>query len=121
MQPISSQEFGSFIAAKSAAAVHFDAEWNSSNRAVTRRQMAEAEASLKEQVNFCEVDCDANLELAKSIPILNVPSVAYYGEGKLIAVLIGTNQNVRARLERVLRGESIGQDDGLGGAIPHVR
>jgi thioredoxin 1 len=121
MVPLDSQQFESFIAAKSAAAVHFDAEWNSSYRAVTRRQMQEAEASLSEQVNFGEVDCDASPELAKSIRLLNIPSVAYYKDGKLIAVLIGARQNVRARLERILRGESIGRDDGLGGANAFVR
>jgi thioredoxin-like negative regulator of GroEL len=108
--------FESFIAAKSAAAVHFDAGWNSSYRALTRQRMQEAEASLSEQVNFGEVDCDANPELAKSIRLLNTPSVAYYKDGKLIAVLAGARQNVRARLERLLRGESMERDDGLGGA-----
>ena len=121
MVPLDSQQFESFIAAKSAAAVHFDAEWNSSYRAVTRLQMQKAETSLSEQVNFGEADCDANPELAKSIRLLNLPSVAYYKGGKLVAVLIGAQQNVRARLERLLRGESIGPDDGLGGVNATVR
>jgi hypothetical protein len=42
---LGNEQFASFIAAKSAAAVHFDAEWKSSYRAITRRQMQEAEAS----------------------------------------------------------------------------
>jgi thioredoxin-like negative regulator of GroEL len=113
MVHLGNEQFASFIAAKSAAAVHFDAEWNISYRAVTRRQMQEAEASLSEQVNFGEVDCDASPELAKSTCLLNIPSVAYYKDGKLVAVLVGARQNVRARLERILRGESIGPDDGL--------
>jgi thioredoxin-like negative regulator of GroEL len=116
MEPLNSQKFESFIAAKSVAATHFDAEWNSSSRAVMRGKMREAEASLSEQVNFGEVDCDASPELAKSIRLLNVPSVAYYKHGKLIRALIGEKQDVRSRLERILRGESIGRDDGLGGA-----
>src|ERR1700720_4700346 len=82
MEPLNSQQFESFIVAKRAAAVHFDAEWNGSYRAFMRRQMREAEASLREKVNFGEVDCDASPELAKSIPILNLPSVAYYAGGK---------------------------------------
>jgi hypothetical protein len=116
MEPLNSQQFESFFVAKRAAAVHFDAEWNGSYRAATRRQMREAEASLREKVNFGEVDCDASPELAKSLPTLNLRSVAYYAGGKLIAVLIGAEQNVRARVERILRGESIGQNDGHGGA-----
>jgi hypothetical protein len=101
MEPFDSEQFGAFIAAKSAVAVHFDAEWISANRAITRRQMGEAKSRLGERVNFLEVDCDVAPELAKSIPILNVRSVAYYADGKLIAVLIRTNQNVRGRLERI--------------------
>lgn len=118
---LDSQQFESFIAAKSAAAVHFDAEWDSSYRAVTRRQMQVAEALLSEQANFGEVDCDASPELAKSIRLLNIPSVVYYKDGKLIAALIGARQNVRARLARILLGESIGRDDGLGGVNAHLR
>ena len=38
--------------------------------------------------------------------------VAYYLDGKLVAALIGTGQNVLGRLERVLRGEPIGYKDG---------
>jgi hypothetical protein len=38
---------------------------------------------------------------------LNVPSVAYYRDGKLVGELIGAGQNVRLHLERVLRGDTI--------------
>jgi thioredoxin-like negative regulator of GroEL len=115
MQLLSSEEFKSFVEAKPAAAVHFDAEWDSRYRPVVHRRMLDAEEALADQVNFGEVHCESNPELAKSVPILNVPSVAYYRNGTLIAALIGAEQNVRARLERVLRGESIGYKDGLGG------
>jgi thioredoxin-like negative regulator of GroEL len=91
------------VAEKPAAAIHFDAEWDAKYRAVTRSAMAEAEQFLADRVNFGEVDCDTDLELAKSIPILNVPSVAYYRDGKLVAALIGAGQN----LERILRGDLI--------------
>ena len=60
-------------------------------------------------------------QLAKSIRLVNVPSVAYYKHGKLIAVLIGEKQDVRSRLERILRGESIARDDGVGGVKALVR
>jgi thioredoxin-like negative regulator of GroEL len=77
--------------------------------------MLEAEEALVDQVNFGEVDCDRDRELAKSIPVLNVPTVAYYRDGGLIVALIGAQQNIRARLERVLRGEPIGYKDGFDG------
>jgi thioredoxin-like negative regulator of GroEL len=116
MQLLTGTDFQSFIEAKKAAVVPFDAEWDVACRSVLRRRMRmlEAEELLADQVNFGEVDCDTNLDLAESIPIPNVPSVVYYRNGELIAALVGAEQNVRARVERVLRGESIGYKDGLG-------
>ena len=61
---------------------------------------------------FAEIDRDANAALAKSIPVANVPLVTYFRSGKLVAALIGAGQNVRARIERVRRGEAIGYNDG---------
>ena len=103
-------EVQAFIAAKPAAAIHLDAEWDTSYRTIVRRKMKEAEQALGDQVNFGEVDCDLVPELARSVPVLNVPSVAYYRKGKLIVVLAGTEQDVRGGLECILRGEAIGGD-----------
>jgi thioredoxin-like negative regulator of GroEL len=113
MQLLTGTDFQSFIEAKKAAVVPFDAEWDVAYRPVLRRRILEAEEVLADQVNFGEVDC-ANLDLAESIPIPNVPSVVYYRNGELIAALVGAELNVRARVGRVLRGESIGYKDGLG-------
>jgi len=76
-----------FLAEKAAAAIHFDANWDARYRAVTRTAMADAEHLLADRANFGEVGCDNYPELAKSIPILNVPSVAYYRDGKLVGAL----------------------------------
>jgi Thioredoxin len=113
MRLLTGTEVEAFIGAKPAAAIHFDAEWDTNYRTIVRRKMEEARQALGEQVNFGEVDCDLEAELAKSVPVLNVPSVAYYRNGVLIAALIGTEQDVRGGLERILRGESIG-----GSAVP---
>jgi len=64
-------------------------------------------------VNFGEADCDRDVELAKSIRVLDVPTVVYYLDGNLAGVLVGARQNILGRLERLLRGEPIGHDDGL--------
>jgi hypothetical protein len=105
-------ELPAFVAAKPVAAVHFDADWDANLRERTRRTMIEAEAALGDRANFGEIDCDANVELARAIPVGNVPLVAYYRHGKFVAALIGAGQNVRDRLERLLRGEEIGYEDG---------
>lgn len=65
-----------------------------------------------------EVDCDRDIELAKSVRPLNVPAVAYYLDGKLVTVLTGFRQNVRGRLERLLRGKQIGYKDGMDTRLP---
>ncbi len=109
-------EVEAFITAKPAAAIHFDAEWDTNYRAIVRHKMEEAEHVPGEQVNFGEVDCDLAPELAKSVSVLNVPSVAYYRKGVLIAALVGTEQDVRGGLERILRGEAI---EGENSAIPN--
>jgi thioredoxin-like negative regulator of GroEL len=107
MRALTQADIASFLAEKPAAAIHFDANWDANYRAVTRGAMADAEQVLAGRVNFGEVDCDSDPELAQSIPILNVPSVAYYRDGKLVGALIGAEQNVRLHLERVLRGDPI--------------
>jgi len=107
MRRLTQADIASFLGEKRVAAIHFDANWDAKYRAVTRSAMANAEQVLAGCVSFGEVDCDSDPELAKSIPILNIPSVAYYREGKLVGALISASQNVRLHLERVLRGDPI--------------
>jgi thioredoxin-like negative regulator of GroEL len=107
MRVLTQADIASFLAEKPAAAIHFDANWDAKYRAVTRSAMTDAEQVFADRANFGEVDCDNDPELAKSIPILNVPSVAYYRDGKRVGASIGAAQNVRLRLARVLRGDPI--------------
>lgn len=108
MRLVTQTDIAVFVAEKPAAAIHFDANWDAKHRDRIRSAMADAEQVLADRVNFGEVDCDRDPELAKSIPILNLPTVAYYRDGKLVGALIGAGQNVRIYLERVLRGDPIG-------------
>jgi hypothetical protein len=108
MRQLTTSDFESFISAKPAAAIHFDVAWDVRYRPILHGKMLEAENALGHRANFGEVDCDSNPELAKSIPVPNVPLVAYYRDGTLIAALVGADQNVRTQLERVLLGETIG-------------
>ena len=115
MRLLKSDQYQLFVSAKPAAAIHFDAEWDKNLRTETRLKMLEAEAALGEKVNFGEVDADADADGAIIQSISkgwNVPLVVYYRDGQLVAALIGVGQNVRDRVERVLRGEPIGYKDG---------
>ena len=113
MRPLTSADFQSFIKAKRAAAIRFDAKWDVAHGPILQHRMQDAEQVFADEVNFGEVDCDVERELASSIPIVNVPTVAYYRHGKLTAALVGAQQDVAGRVARVLRGESIGYGDGL--------
>jgi len=74
--------------------------------------MLEAEKESGDRANFGEVDLDRDMELAKSVSLLNVPTAGYYRDGQLVALMTGCRQNVRRRLERVMREEAIGHKDG---------
>ncbi len=116
MRQLTLDDYEKFVASKDVAAVHFDASWDVGHRPGVQRRMLEAHAAFGDRVSFAEVDIDAEVDLAKSLPIGNVPTVAYYVDGVLIAALIGANQNVKERVARLLRGESIGYKDGTDAA-----
>lgn len=112
IRKLNSEQYTDFLAERPVAVVHFDAEWDKVLRERTRRSMVVAQEAFGDQVSFGEIDADSNVALCRSIPVWNVPLVAYYRDGKLFAALIGAGQNVRLRVERVLRGDPIGYDDG---------
>lgn len=116
MRQLSFDEYAAFLAAKPIAAVHYDAAWDVGYRPGVRRRMVEAADAFGDQANFAEVDIDAEVELARALPIGNVPTVAYYRDGRLVAALIGADQNVKARVAKLLRGEKIGYKDGTDAA-----
>ena len=112
MRQLTTDDFASFIADHPVAVIHFDVPWDVGYRPGMRLEMKETSEVFSNGLDFAEVDCDAQHEIARAVPILNVPTVAYYRDGILVAALIGANQNVRARVERVLRNEPIGPEDG---------
>ena len=118
VQKLSRDNYEDFVRQKRAAAVHFDADWDVGYRPIARRRMGEASDVLGEHVNFGDVDWDHEVELAKSFRVLSVPTVAYYLDGTLVGVLVGAQQNILGRLERLLRGQQIGRDDGLAAPQP---
>jgi len=112
VKQLTAEDYDAFIREKQVAALHFDCIWDGYRQSL-RETMQQAEEELGDKVNFGEIDCDQNAELARSLRVLNVPTVVYYSDGFPIAVLGGGRQNVRGRLERLLRGETIGYKDGL--------
>jgi len=113
VEKLARDSFDDFVRQKRAAVVHFDADWDG-HRHIVRSKMIEVSKLLGQQVNLGEVDCDREVELAKSLRLVTVPTVVYYFCGDLVAVLPGARQNILRRLERLLVGKPIGRDDGLG-------
>lgn len=103
MRKLTADDLPEFLATKPVSVIHFDAEWDVSYRAQVRRAMLGAEAALGHVASFGEVDCDTNPEIARSTPVPNVPLVAYYRDGSLVMTVIGVNQDIRARVEHLVR------------------
>jgi thioredoxin-like negative regulator of GroEL len=114
VEQLTKASYDAFVRRHPFAAVHFDADWDVGGRPITRRLMYAAEALLAAGgiVGFGEVDIDFEADLAKRQEVLNVPFVAYYRDGVLVADLIGNGQNIAERVRRVMRGEPIGYKDG---------
>src|SRR5262249_4032471 len=113
MRQLTGAEFQSFVAAKQAAAICFDAAWDATAHPLIRQRMLKAENEFRDIANFGRVDVQRDMELAEAMHLLNVPTVGYYRDGQVVALLIGGRQNVCRRLERVMRGEVIGYSDGF--------
>ncbi|HPF37874.1 MAG TPA: thioredoxin family protein [Phycisphaerae bacterium] len=109
IQAFTVSEFESLVADAAIAVVHFDADWDAILRTPTRIEMRKAEEALGDHVVFAEVDVDASVDVARSIPIANVPAVAYYRHGELMDVVIGAGQDVSGLTRRVIAGEPIGR------------
>jgi thioredoxin-like negative regulator of GroEL len=106
MQRISHSNFATVVNSKKAAVVHFDAAWNT-YRAQVRQAMLDAERDLGGYVAFAEADCDAEPELAASIPVQNVPFLAYFRDGMYVGGRVGAFPDIRREVEHVLRGERV--------------
>ena len=108
---VSEDEYESFLRENEYVVVLFHAPWDGGGTLIRPRFEKAAEA-LGGRVHFGEVNVDEATFAAKSIPILNVPTVAYFKDGQLIAALVGATQDVAARTQAVLDGKRIGRNDG---------
>lgn len=106
MRLLTADDFDAFVHEKPVAVIHFDAAWVT-YRSEVRHQMEQAAEVLGEQVNFAEVDIDEQPSLGEMIQLVNIPTIAYYRDGELVAAKIGAGQDIVGRTERVLRGEPI--------------
>jgi thioredoxin 1 len=109
---VSEDEYESFLREKEYAVVLFDAPWDVGPGALIRPRFEKAAKAFHGRVNFGEVNCDELVRVARSIRLANVPTVAYYKDGQLLAALVSAQQDVTARTRAMLDGKRIGRRDG---------
>ncbi len=109
---VSDEGYESFLREKEYAVILFDATGDVGPGLLIRPRFERAARAFADRVNFGEVDCDEQSRVVTSIPVLNVPTVAYYKGGRLIAALVSAVQDVNARTGAMLDGKRIGRGDG---------
>jgi thioredoxin 1 len=109
---VSEDEYESFLREKEYAVVLFDAAWDVGPGLAIRPRFERAAREFADRVNFGVIDCDEQVRVAISTAVVNVPTVAYYKGGRLIATLVGGVQDVTARTRAMLDGKRIGHNDG---------
>jgi thioredoxin 1 len=110
---LSTTAFRSTLQSRATAVIHFDAPWDNYRRQIQAKMLL-AQEHFGDKVAFGEIDIDVDFELAEELALRDVPTVAYYRNGELIAALVGASQDIEARIIRLLANETIGNDDGTG-------
>lgn len=77
--------------------VHCDATWDG-YAVQMREQIASVDNCLDLDIDFHEIDIDLNHELAASLNVMNVPSLAYFRDGVLVQTIIGLGQDIEQYL-----------------------
>lgn len=106
-------KFAEFVRSKRITVIHFDATWDVGNRPIAQCQMRLAHIRFGTEVAFAEVDVDTEADLARQAGVLNVPAIAYYRDGKFVAALLGADQDIAARINRLRCNQEIGYGDGF--------
>lgn len=107
------ENFEAFVRSKPLAVIQFDATWDVAHRPAAQRQMRLAQLKFETAVAFAEVDIDVEPELFQLIGALNIPAIGYYRNGILVAALIGADQDVAGRIDRLKCNQKIGYGDGF--------
>jgi len=109
---VSEEAYELFLRQKEFAVILFDAPWDVGPGAMIRPRFEKAARAFSDRVNFGEVNFDELDRVVKSVGLANVPTVAYYKDGRLIAALVSATQDVTARTQALLDGKHIGRNDG---------
>lgn len=98
---ITERELSDLLSLHPIVVIHLDAAWNG-HRVSMRAEIQHAAEVFGNSAWFGEVDVDAEMDLARSLKLANVPSVAYFRDGRLVEVRVGLKQGVIERVELLL-------------------
>lgn len=102
----SSDRYREFIGQKRFAVIYFDASWNYTGQPL-RSRVQTADTRFSGIANFGEVDADNAHEIAVDVHLTNVPAMAYYTDGTLVAAHVGASQDVIAQTEALIAGKTV--------------
>lgn len=114
MRKFTSGEIEYLLGNSGIAVVHLDAEWDGYRIAIERK-INEILAHPPVDVVFAYVNVDEQMELARSLNVINIPSVAYFSNGKLVGVVVGIGQDISKNIERVRSGEQLDTSNKVSG------
>ena len=112
MRKCNSDEVRKMIAEGDIVVIHLDALWNGQRIPIENKIQQIVEMNPLD-VQFAYVDSDEEQEFARSMELKNVPTVAYFRRGKLIATVIGQGQDVAGNIGKVRDGALIGTSNRL--------
>ena len=84
------------------AVILFDAEWDVGPGKVILHSFEGARKRYSQRIEFGFIDVDKQQEIAKSVGLLQVPSVAYFLSGGLLKLVAGANQDVTNCIKEIL-------------------
>ena len=96
-----------FLCRRPYSVIHIDAGWDRRYREIVSDRIHSLESEFQEDVSFGYIDCDAEQENAREIGVVNVPTVAYYKERRLVAAVVGIQQDVAENIKRMRRGDTL--------------
>ena len=111
-QIITRETYQAFIQKKDWAAILVDTEWDIRGKAKIEPTFRKAIKEYDELVAFGRFDPEIEVDLAREINVLQMPTVLYYRKGELLAALISPSQNIPGRIKALIHGEKIGYHDG---------
>ncbi len=99
------EDFEYLTQSKELVVIHFWAEWNGYDK-LLKEILNGLAVEFEEKVKFCSLDVDQQqfIGFLRSLPLPNIPALAYYKDGNKIALEIGLRKKkyIQNKIENYL-------------------